>query len=454
MTSPEQPEPNQKNAQKTHRSKPRASKTHAAYWLSKVRKPAGSGMYGCQIEHQKQRVRFPLATSDKTLASERARDRYLHIVAHGWASTLAKYKPQAVKALKVATVGAWLEAVNATAGFHPRTFTNYKNALRQIASQIEGIGDQPARDAEGNELRKRGKPVLLSRFNSQGGGTAAWAAAVDALPLSVLTPAAVQEWKLAHIDAAGTSPEARRRAENTAASRLRSARSLFSTRAREFAQEGLILPDPLPFAGVKMPKRGSLAYKSKINAPELIATALKELRGQPLKVFALAMFPGLRKGEIDLLPWTRVDFAKAVIRIERTEHFAPKSEEASAEIDIEPELLELLKQWKSEATGEFVIEADRAPRPLSTRAEYRCEAHFQAVYAWLRKHGVTAQKPLHELRKELGAILASEQGIFAAKAVLRHSHISTTAGFYADKKKRITGGLGVLLNAKHREEKR
>jgi hypothetical protein len=81
----------------------------------------------------------------------------------------------------------------------------------------------------------------------------------------------------------------------------------------------------------------------------------------------------------------------------------------------------------------------------ASRLNYRCEPHFEALYDWLRNQGVTARKPLHELRKELGAILASEQGIFAAQSVLRHAQIFTTAAYYTDKKCRITAGLGSLL---------
>ncbi|MEZ5300778.1 MAG: hypothetical protein R3F11_08995 [Verrucomicrobiales bacterium] len=60
--------------------------------------------------------------------------------------------------------------------------------------------------------------------------------------------------------------------------------------------------------------------------------------------------------------------------------------------------------------------------------------------------GVTARKPFHELRKELGAIIASEQGIYAAQRMLRHRHIGTTAAYYADRKLPITSGLGAFLN--------
>jgi hypothetical protein len=67
------------------------------------------------------------------------------------------------------------------------------------------------------------------------------------------------------------------------------------------------------------------------------------------------------------------------------------------------------------------------------------------VNRWLKSKGVTAQKPVHELRKELGAVLASEQGIYAAKTMLRHSDIRLTSKYYADKKPPIYSGLGGAL---------
>ena len=58
---------------------------------------------------------------------------------------------------------------------------------------------------------------------------------------------------------------------------------------------------------------------------------------------------------------------------------------------------------------------------------YRVQSVFDRVTDWLRKHGVTARKPLHELRKELGALITSEHGIYAASRVLRHADLATTA---------------------------
>ena len=452
MSEHENTPENRNSAHKVHteskRSRPAKSlpKTAVAYWLGKVRKPTNRPHYNVQIKHQGERHRFPLMTADKTIAAERCRDRYLHLVANGWQATLERFKPEAVKPRKPATIGEWAESVKTTADFRPSTFTNYLQSLRQIAAEISNIGDQPALDENGRPKKDRQRRIIcLSRFDYRAGGRDAWTAKIDALPLSVLSAAAVQRWRIEYVARAGNAPDARRRAENSAASLIRCARALFSAKARKYAASELILPDPLPFAGVELPKKGNTAYQSKINAGELIESAQIELAGEPLKIFYFGLLCGLRKREIDLLTWAQVDFGKGVIRIERTEYFQPKSEDSSGEIDLDAELLTLLQRWKASASGAFVIESTRKPKHETSRVNYRCEPHFEILYAWLRKQGITARKPLHELRKELGAILASTQGIFAAQSVLRHAQISTTAAYYTDKKKRITAGLGILL---------
>jgi integrase len=447
-TSHEQPKENEKIAQKLHRQRKQAPKTHAAYWLNKVSKPTGSAFYGVQIYRTGQRHRFTLESADKQQAAEKARDIYVSIIAHGWAATLAKFKPETVKELKAATVGEWIETVKATADFRPSTLTIYAQSLRQIAAEIADIGDQPALDENGDPKRDRKRlPILLSRFDYRTGGREAWIAKVHALPLSVLSDASIQRWKVEYIARAEGAPDARKRAENSAATLIRCARSLFSEKARKYAAEELILPEPLPFAGVKLPKKASTAYRSKIDAAKLIQAARQELTGQPFKIFILGLLVGLRKREIDLLTWAQVDFEKAKIFIERTEYFEPKSEDSIGEVDLDAELVATLRGWKAQASGVFVIESNREPRHATSRVNYRCEPHFAKLYTWLRQQGITARKPLHELRKELGAILASSHGIFAAQSVLRHAQISTTADFYVDKKRRISSGLGALLTA-------
>ncbi|RYY54195.1 MAG: hypothetical protein EOO05_20465 [Chitinophagaceae bacterium] len=310
--SPEISDRNRKNGQALAKQRNTAKKTKrpksdARHWQGRLFKNTftrdgerqETADWCVRFSHQGRRETFNLDTPNAEAAAVRALKIYKTLMGAGWTAALVEHKPQAALVQpKPATIGAWAEAVRATADFRPSTFTTYLQSLRQIASEIEDIGDQPALNEDGTPKRDRKRrPVLMSRFNHKAGGRAAWAAKVDALPLSVFSPSAVQKWKLEYIDRAGNAPDARRRAENSAATLIRCARSLFSEKAREFAVEGLILPDPLPFAGVKLPKKGNTAYSSRIDAPSLIAKALTELTGEPFKIFTFGMFCGLRKGK-------------------------------------------------------------------------------------------------------------------------------------------------------------
>jgi len=58
--------------------------------------------------------------------------------------------------------------------------------------------------------------------------------------------------------------------------------------------------------------------------------------------------------------------------------------------------------------------------------------------------GVTAVKPLHELRKEFGSQLCAKYGIYAASRMLRLADIAITAQHYLDQKERVTFGMSLL----------
>lgn len=429
-------------------------KTDSRYWLARLFRnsyqnggeTALTRDWCARISRAGRRETFNLGSPNRDAAARTAQKIYTSLLTQGWEKTLAEFKPKAAKPTHIATVGEFLAEVKATAGFRTSTFTVYSQSLRQITAEICDIGDQPALDENGQPKRNRKKRIVyLSRRDHQTGGRQAWVAKVEAQTLDVLTAAAVQRWKLAYIEKAGTAPDAVRRATNTAGSILRSARALFSERALKYVLETLTLPTPLPFAGLKIPKMAGTRYVSRINTHSLIKTARLELSGEPFKIFCLGLLCGLRKREIDTLLWRQVDFHSGQICIEATELFQPKSEESFGAVDLDAELLGLMRGWKAKDKGEFVIAPDLKPQKHVSRSNYRCTRHFKALYSWLKGHGISDTKKLHTLRKELGAVLASEQGIFAAQSVLRHAQISTTAAYYTDKKKRITAGLGALL---------
>ena len=79
---------------------------------------------------------------------------------------------------------------------------------------------------------------------------------------------------------------------------------------------------------------------------------------------------------------------------------------------------------------------------------YRCEATQKVLIHWLRKNGVPGLRPIHTMRKEIGSIIASRDGIFKASRYLRHSDIGITSKLYADVKTPVSAGLGALLTAR------
>jgi integrase len=154
----------------------------------------------------------------------------------------------------------------------------------------------------------------------------------------------------------------------------------------------------------------------------------------------------MRRAEIDLAEWRMVDWRSKVIKLEETDWLHLKTHDSAGEITVDAEVIAELRQLMPTGKSRFIITCDRPPRNDSARPYYRCEPVFDQLNEWLRSKGVTANKPLHEMRKEIGALIATEHGIYAASRFLRHSDITTTARHYAEHKARISVGLGKLLD--------
>jgi integrase len=164
-----------------------------------------------------------------------------------------------------------------------------------------------------------------------------------------------------------------------------------------------------------------MKYRSEIDVTDLIKAAKAELRDslpEAYKVFLLAIGAGLRKKEIDLLEWSSFRWGENVIRIGATRYFHPKSEDSSADLPVDREVMALFRGYYEHAKGPFVIKSRRAPLPSKPRHYYRCELTIEQVNIWLRKHGINGSKPLHTLRKEYGSLLTRSYGIHAASRAL------------------------------------
>jgi integrase len=203
-----------------------------------------------------------------------------------------------------------------------------------------------------------------------------------------------------------------------------------------------------------------MRYVSRIDIRKIVAAAYEELGGprredekpdaheartEQFKIFLLAAFGGLRRNEIDKLLWSQVDLKNGIIEIRETPYFKPKSEESRGQIEIEPEVAEILSQLRKGSRDPFVIRATGGKKKLKSAQWYRAARHFRGLLDWLRHQGIADLKPLHVLRKEAGNLICGAEGLHAASRFLRHGDVRVTAEHYLDKKSQVTVGMGSLL---------
>ena len=409
------------------------SKTDIRYWQERLYKEERQGHtdsnYSVRVAHRGRRERFQLGTANKHEAASKARTIYQSLVANGWDATLIRFKKEKAPQKSDVTIGEFLDELRNLHASKAKTIEIYAGSLRGIAGWIAGL---PA----GHRGGKR--EIQLARKER-----------IDALKLSILTSSGIQKWREAFLVRAGNDPVKQRTARVSVNTFIREARAFFSARYLE-QLDSILLPDPLPFTGVRLEKRSMPKYQSGFDVLELIRSAgseLAESEPEQFKVFVLAVMAGLRRLEIDLLEWARFNWAAGTISVTPTEFFRTKSEDSVRSVWIPPQMLEAFLGYQARATGRFVIESRGRPIVGRHFSHYRCQTTFEKLLAWLRVKGVGGFKPLHMLRKEFGSLIAQQFGIYAAKEVLGHADITTTASHYLEAKVKPVSGLGHLLPA-------
>ena len=420
---------NEKSARKVQGRPAALSKADARFWFPRLFKWQGSPNYSIQIQFRGRRMSFSLGTGNREAAAKIAAGIYSDLLTIGVDATVAKHRAQKSQANSDGvTIGDWIVAASEVFDGKPATFGGYARGLRFIASEILAV----------SKTKKRYGRTQAKVYRRQ----------VDSAPLTILTPEAIQAWRIRYVKQAGENPARQRSARISCNSAIRQARALFSRKIMKFIA-GVTPPDPLPFAGVEFYPRESMKYQSKLDPAVLLRSAEKYLSGsdpEAFKALLLALGAGLRRGEIDRLLWRQVDFAAGVIHVETTEAGGLKSEDSAGDVPIDRTLASVLRGFRARAQGQFVIEEGTgftASKPWGQR--YRCEDVFYRLTHWLRKNGVEGSKPLHTLRKEAGSIIATKAGIHAASQFLRHADIQVTAMHYADHKERVTVDLGAWL---------
>jgi hypothetical protein len=396
----------------------RFNKTDTRYWTRKVRfHTLADRSYSVSIQHANERRRIGLKTADKEEAGASALKFYLKLRALGWDETLRWWKGDSdgVKKSDV-TVGEYIEAVGTKSLFSPKTLDSYAQALRKITGDIVGESEREKRDA---------------------------------IKLRTLTSEKIEAWRIDFIRRKATDPPRERSGRISASSFLLRARALFSAETVARIRDLVELPKPVPFNGIKIETVNAPRYRATFDMALLLESARQELatsRPEEYKIFLLGAMAGLRRNEIDCLPWSAFRFDEGVIRIETTAFYRPKSHNSEGDVRVDPELMELFRGYRARANGEFVIESDALPPSFDAPyGVYRCQDAFRTLLAWLRSKNVVSRKPLHTLRKEFGSQIHARYGLLAASEALRHGGIAVTARHYVENRNHSVLGFGHLL---------
>ncbi|NDV60968.1 tyrosine-type recombinase/integrase [Puniceicoccales bacterium CK1056] len=431
-----------------HRTK---GKDQAGYWLDKNRlvQRGKSTEYYARIYWDNRDRWVSFGSSNKRIAADRAAAFYGRLKFEGWEAAFSLIRPK--KAASV-TVGEFIEAAEEALTHpgrggkipNPDTVRQYAIAFRKVAGDVGGV-------------RKTAK-----RFH--GKGSEVYRKRVNALPLSKITKEAVEGWRSKRLKKAGTDPLKLKAARATCNSYLRSCRALFSSNVLERLQRKGIELNQSPFAEITPIKEGDHRYRSSISREVLVQQAIRELKvampdpeertleakakrdkNEQFKVFLLALFCGLRRGEIDFLTWGQIHLAEGFIRIEETRFHKPKSDTSCRDVPLDPQTVDMIRSYLPFAAGAFFLEAEAKPEGSRTDRGYRCNRHFKALTAWLRKKGMDSKAPIHDLRREFGSFVCENTGIHAASVILGHSGVAVTEKYYLDVSRKTPPGIGKLL---------
>ena len=169
---------------------------------------------------------FSLGTGNRDAAARRAASIYSDLLTLGVEATIAKHRAQKqLPTVDVATIGDWIAAASKVFDGKPATFGGYARGLRFIASEIFAV----------SKNKKRYGRTQARAYRRQ----------VDAAPLTMLTPEAIQGWRIRYVKQAGENPVRQRSARISCNSAIRQARALFSRKMMKFIS-GVTLPDPRP----------------------------------------------------------------------------------------------------------------------------------------------------------------------------------------------------------------
>jgi integrase len=171
------------------------------------------------------------------------------------------------------------------------------------------------------------------------------------------------------------------------------------------------------------PKRAKLKpfiiSDDKVEAIMEKGRGLEQTHPEFFKIFLLAASGGLRRSEIINLKWGNLQRFGGDWFLVLNETKGGTDQRASIPASTADKLVSLRNGHGDE---DYVIDSPNRPKLLDR----------QFVPYLKEEFGITHSKPLHYLRKVLGALIATKHGIYAASKSLRHKSVAVTEQYYSD----------------------
>lgn len=168
-----------------------------------------------------------------------------------------------------------------------------------------------------------------------------------------------------------------------------------------------------------------------------VKALLSELRDPFRLLIWLAAGGGFRRGELFGLKWADVDFAKEVIRVERSivdqVEGPPKTLASRRPVELTPELGEHLKRWREQtlfpADSDWVFASAQALGKLPYWPNTVLTRHVRPAAV---RAGITKRIGWHSFRRTLATLSqASGASVKTTQELLRHASPVMTMGTYA-----------------------
>lgn len=213
----------------------------------------------------------------------------------------------------------------------------------------------------------------------------------------------------------------------------------------DYAQRLQLIKDN-PCAHIFAPKQK--AHEKDIYTPEQARRILELLQDAPLKYrafFTLAMYSGMRRGELLGLEWSDIDFDSGVVNIQRNAlyskekgHYTDTTKTAASTrcLKLPKNVIFVLQQLRNEQLSERLKLGDawHVTNRLFVTWDGQ-QMNGATPYSWYRKFCDKNGLPFHNIHsfRHLHASLLIDAGVNVrtVSAVLGHSQTSTTLNIYA-----------------------